>query len=179
MMRRRVAAVLLALVGGLLSLSLPAAAADQPYPVAISLDRAEVAAGPGQKVRFTSLLRNTGEQPLTDVVVHLAILTSDADVYVDPEDWSPRRTQYVDELAPGEEVRLDWDVRAVTSGPLLLHVTAMDPASASVGASEPLRMTVGGRREVNAERAGPLVVGVPASLLMLLVLTGARRRSRR
>jgi len=183
-MSRRLALLLVALVVG--SLSLPSAAAIErragraapDSPLAVALDQTEVEVGPGAKVRFTSTVRNTGDQPLADLVAHMAILTSDPDVYVDPEDWSPRRTQYIDLLAAGEDTILSWNVQAVTAGPLILYVAVTDPGSGTVTASAPLYMAVTGRREVNSKDALPLVAGVPAVVLLLLGLTGVRRRLR-
>ena len=181
----RVAGVLALLVAGLAAVALgtlPAGAATsqaESAPVTVRLNESRAAVGPGQKVRFSSTVRNESGGSVSGLVVHLAILTSDADVYVDPEDWSPRRTQYVDELGPGEEATLDWDVQAVTAGPIILYVAVTDPASGTVAVSGPLNMTVGGRREVNAEKVLPLVAGVPAALVALLAVTGIRRRVRR
>jgi hypothetical protein len=182
---RWLASLLVALVVG--SLSVPSAAAverraDRPpsdSPLSVVLDQTELEVGPGQKVRFTSTVRNTGEQPVGDLVAHVAILTSDPDVYVDPEDWSPQRTQYVDRLAAGEDTTLSWNVQAVTAGPLILYVAVTDPASDTVAVSGPLYMAVTGRREVDSQDAFPLVAGVPAAVLLLLGLTGVRRRLRR
>ena len=144
--------------------------------VTVQLDRATLAAGPGQRLRFTSTVRNVGPRPLSGLIAHLNILSSDPGVYVDPEDWSPRRTQYLDDLPPGEDVVLDWDVRAVTSGPLVLFVAVTGPKDDRVTASGPLRVRVEGRRVVNAENVLPLVMGMPAGVLVLLGLTRVRRR---
>jgi hypothetical protein len=182
---RRLAPLAAALVVGFLSVPSAAAVerrADQPVsdsPLSVVLDTTDLEVGPGQKVEFTSTVRNTGEQPVGDLVAHVAILTSDADVYVDPEDWSPRRTQYVDRLDAGKEATLSWDVQAVTAGPVILYVAVTDPGSDTVAVSGPLYMQVTGRREVNSEDAFPLVAGVPAAVLLMLGLTGVRRRLRR
>lgn len=184
-MNRRLAPLVAALVIG--SLSIPSAAAVErravrpasDSPLSVVLDKTELEVGPGQKVSFSSTVRNTGGQPADDLVVHLAILTRDPGVYVDPEDWSPRRTQYVDRLDAGEEATLGWDVQAVTAGPIILYVAVTDPASDTMAVSGPLSMTVTGRREVKSEDAFPLVAGVPAAVLLLLGLTGVRRRLRR
>jgi hypothetical protein len=183
-MSRRLAPLLVVLVVG--SLSVPSAAAEgraerpaSESPLSVVLDETELEVGPGQKVSFSSTVRNTGEQPVGDLVAHVAILTSDPGVYVDPEDWSPRRTQYVDRLDAGDETTLSWDVQAVTAGPLILYVAVTDPETDTVAVSGPLYMAVTGRREVNSEDAFPLVAGVPAAVLLLLGLTGVRRRLRR
>ena len=185
-MRLATRALLVLLVAGWFSAA-SAAATDRSTadtsapdsPVSVVLDRADARVGPGQKIRFESELRNAGGQALTGLVAHLAILSSDPDVYVDPEDWSPRRTQYVDRLEAGKAATLGWKVQAVTTGPLILYVTVTDPRSNTVATSRPFYVTVSGRREVNAQNVLPLVAGVPAGILVLLALTGARRRLRR
>jgi hypothetical protein len=184
-MRRRLGLLPVAMLLGSLPLSSAAAVerrADesaQASSVTVVLDQTEIEAGPGEKVRFSSTVRNTGDQPLNDLVAHLAILSSDPDVYVDPEDWSPRRTQYVDGLAPGQDATLSWNVQAVTAGPLILYVAVTDPQSETVVASRPLSMAVTGRRVVDSADALALVAGVPATVLLLLALSGVRRRQRR
>lgn len=150
-----------------------------PSPLSVSLDTERLVAGPGERIHFSSTVRNDQSGRLTGLVAHLNILTTDPDVYVDPEDWSPRRTQYLGELGAGEQSVLEWDVRAVTSGPLILYVAVTDPQSGTVTASGPLHMDVRGRREVNSQNVLPLVAGVPAGVLVLLGLTGARRRRQR
>lgn len=144
--------------------------------ITVELNRDAANAGPGEIVRFESTVRNAGDQAFSGLVAHLSILTSDPDVYVDPEDWSSRRTQFIDDLAAGEETQLRWEVRAVTAGPLLLYVGVSQPATDEVAASGLLRMTVGGQREVNAANVLPLVLGMPAVVLVLLGLVGIRRR---
>ena len=156
------------------SVAAPAVAA----PVSVVLDQSAVEVGPGERVRVRSEVRNVGDQPLTDLVAHVAILTSDAGVYVDPEDWSPKRTQYIDRLAPGETTILSWNVQAVTAGPILLYVAVSDPQTDTVAVSGPLYLTVRGQRVVNSAGVLPLVLGVPGGVLALLVLAGIRRRGR-
>lgn len=150
-----------------------------PSPISVTLDTEQLVAGPGERIHFSSTIRNDGSSRLAGLVAHLNILTTDPDVYVDPEDWSPRRTQYLGELGAGEQSVLEWDVRAVTSGPLILYVAVTDQESGTVTASGPLHMEVRGQREVNSQNVLPLVAGVPAGVLVLLGLTGVRRRRQR
>jgi hypothetical protein len=148
-------------------------------PFSVRLDRASIDAGPGQKIRFVSTVRNTGSRPLSGLVAHLDILTTDPNVYVDPEDWSALRTQYLDRLAPGGSARVEWAVRAVTSGPLVLYVSVTRVGTHQIAVSGPLRMTVHGQRVVNAQQVMPLVAWTPATVLALLGLTMLRRRRHR
>jgi hypothetical protein len=168
---RRLGALLL-MVAAALSIS----AARVSPEVTVDLDQDALTVGPGAKVRFESTIANQSERSMSGLVAHLSILSSDAGVYVDPEDWSARRTQYVDELAPGSEKTLTWEVRAVTAGPMVLYVGVSQPNTHVVAASATLNMTVSGNRAVQATNALPLIVGVPAFVVLLLGLVGLRSR---
>lgn len=169
-------ALLLALLTTYHATAAQAGSAIVAGQVVVALDRDDVAATPGQKISFESTVRNTGDRPLHSYVAHLNILSTDKSVYVDPEDWSPKRTQFLDEIPPGGSTTLSWDVRAVTSGPILLFVSVTSPTAGTVSSSGPLNMTVGGRRVVNAGGVLPLVLWMPAGVLALLGATSVRRR---
>lgn len=147
--------------------------------VVVELDQSRADAGPGEKLSFVSTVRNTGDVPLEGYVAHLNILTTDESVYVDPEDWSPKRTQYLDTLAPGDSAEFTWEVQAVTSGPLILYVSVTSPDSDVVTSSGPLNLTVGGQRAVDSATVMPLVLWMPAGVLVLLAGAFARRRRHR
>jgi len=153
------------------------AEAGPAITVGLDTDRAD--AGPGERLSFVSSVRNTGDQEVTGLVAHLNILSTDPAVYVDPEDWSPRRTQYLDALAPGDTADVSWNVRAVTSGPLILFVSVTSLDGDRVVSSGPLRMTVHGQRVVDSTRVLPLVMWMPAGVLILLGATLVRRRRHR
>ena len=167
----------------LLTLSGHPAAADTASSgsdrVVVDLDESTLDAGPGEKLSFESTIRNTGDNRLDGYVAHLNILTTDESVYVDPEDWSPKRTQYLDALAPGESTSLTWTVQAVTSGPLILFVSVTSPTTDKVTSSGPLQLTVGGQRVVDATRVMPVVLWTPGAVLLLLGGTFVRRRRHR
>lgn len=156
-----------------------AVASSEPSPVSVETDRTTFDAGPGEKVTFSSTITNTGNESLSGLIAHLNILTSDPGVYVDPEDWSAKRTQYLNELPPGGSVQLSWTVQAVTTGPLILYVAVTDTAKGSVSASPPIEMNVGGQRVVNSGGVLPLVLWMPAGVLALLGATLFRRRRHR
>lgn len=145
--------------------------------IVVELDQSRLDAGPGEKFSFVSTVRNQGRTSLEGYVAHLNILTTDESVYVDPEDWSPERTQYLDALAPGDSAELTWSVQAVTSGPLILYVSVTSPDSSAVVSSGPLNLDVQGQRVVDSAGVMPLVLWTPASVLLLLgaVLTRKRR----
>lgn len=179
---RGLAATVLLLATSVLTATSASAAvrqSDEPLPVTVALDQSEGTAGPGEEILFVSTVTNTGSQDVTDLVAHLNVLTTDPDVYVDPEDWSPRRTQYVDTLAAGDSVELTWNVQAVTSGPLVLFVSVSSATSGQVESSGPYRLTVQGQRVVDATRVLPMVLWLPAGVLAALGATLVRRRRHR
>lgn len=182
MSRTRLCAALASTAGAVLLVLGPgpggpaALAGTAPAELTVELDRSAVTAGPGQVVRVESTVRNTGSRTTSGLVAHLNVLTTDPGVYVDPEDWSPRRTQYLDTLPAGTGARLDWTVQAVTSGPIVVYVAVTDLAGDRVTVSGPLRMTVTGQRVVDAAGVAPLALWVPAGVLALLGAVLARRR---
>jgi len=180
--RIRLAAALTVLVPVTLAALPAAAAADtsgDSLPVTVTVDRRAVEAGPGQRITVRSRIENTGRETLRDLVAHLSVLSTDPGVFVDPEDWSPERTQYVDELGPGESRTLTWSVQAVTSGPIQLLVSVTQPGGAAVVSGGPVDLAVGGRRVVNAGGVLPLVLWVPAGVLAMFGTTVLRRRRHR
>ena len=111
------------------------------------------------------------------MIAHINIVSVDGDVYVDPEDWSGERSQYIDTLASGASTTLTWNVRAVTTGELILYVAATTrEAQTDVVASPPLHATVTATRTINASGVLPIALGVPAVLVVALGVAVRRRR---
>jgi hypothetical protein len=163
----------------------PAAAwtAAGSAPVSVELDEAQPAERSvriGERFRFTSTLHNTSGRPLTGLVAHLNVLGLNPDIYVDPEDWSTQRTQYLDPLPGNGSTRLTWDVQAVSTGRLALYVTVTPTEGADeVIASGPLRVTVAQQRMLNAGGVLPLAVGMPVTILLLMGVAIRRQRKLR
>jgi len=180
-MRRRGAAVLLflcAAVGSPAS-AVPAggSTAGGFADVSIELDRQQLATSIGNRFEFTSTIRNDGDEPLVGVVAHLNVLGLEPSIYVDPEDWSSERTQFIDELPAHESEELTWEVQAVSPGDLALYVTATSRQKADdVATSKALRVSVAQARKLNAAGSAPLVLGMPALMLVLVAIATLRRR---
>jgi hypothetical protein len=115
---------------------------------------------------------------MPDLIAHLNVLSIDPAVYVDPEDWSTRRTIYLPPLAVGESARLTWDVQAVNAGHFVVYVavTTKQRADEQITGSNVLRLAVAQERTLNPEGMLPLAAAVPTVLLVLVVLTARRRR---
>jgi hypothetical protein len=146
--------------------------------VTVMPDREQTSIRLGDRFSFNSRVTNTGPATLSHLVAHLNVVSLRDGVYVDPEDWSPERTQYLAPLAPGDSVDLRWSVTAVNSGRFAVYVAIL-PAGASstpraglaIGPGIDLR--VAERRTLNSGGVVPLALGIPA--LLALAMVGLRR----
>ena len=155
------------------------AAATEPPGVSVELDRAAVDTSIGQRFAFTATVRNETGAPLTGLIAHLNILSTDPATYVDPEDWSSRRTRYLADLPGHGSVSVHWQVQAVNSGRFVLYVAVTTKrGSADIAASHGLRLFAAKQRTLNASGILPLSLGMPAAVLLLMALSAARRRRR-
>ena len=162
------------------AVAVPTSHASQvdPSAVSVELDETELTVGPGEQFSFESTLRNSGDSQ-SGLIANLNIVGADADIYVDPEDWSTERTQFLDDLPAGESTQLRWTVRAIDAGELMLYVAVSSTSADSVAVSGPLHVTVIGQRVVNPQNVVPLVMATPVAVLALLGLTLVRRRRHR
>ncbi len=183
-MKRRIGATLFGLMA-FAAMAIPAgpslaAAAPDPSAVemSVALDQNSVGVGTGQVFQFRSTITNLTDRPLTSVIAHLNIVSTNGDVYVDPEDWSSERSQYIETLPAGATRDLTWKVRAVTSGQLILYVAVTTRSGGkNVVASQPLQATVTATRTIDATGVLPVAIGVPAALVVCLGIAVRRRRT--
>lgn len=173
--RARVAAVAAAAGLAALLTALPTMAAQPPAPAAtqpplqISLDLEHKQADAGDKFEFETVVTNRGSEKASDVVVALNIVNLSKGEAVDPEDWSPERTQYIDELDPGESVTLGWKVHSVFGGKYLVYLVVITkPAEATATtrpvASSAVHLTIKPVTRVNPGGILPLAVTTTGGL---------------
>jgi hypothetical protein len=157
----------------------PSASAAQPSTpgVTVSFDQRDVTTTVGHRFRPSSTIRNNGDQPLTGLVAHLDVLSVRPSVYVDPEDWSARRTVYLDRLPAHGTVSVPWKMQVVNAGRFVVFVTvSRKNGPALVDAGDGLRLSASAQRTIDTSGILPIVLGIPAAVLVLLLLTARRRR---
>jgi hypothetical protein len=179
MSARRLVTEVAALLAGVTALS-PAAPA-QSATVQLSVQPREAATLEGDDFVLRSTIRNAGRTALSGLVAHLNIVSWDAAVYVDPEDWSSERTRYLRSLPPGGSLNLTWPVTAVSGGHFAVYVVVVPPhgrgVSRPLAVSPDLDVHVTERAGLDSGGLAPLVVGVPTVLgAGALALRAARRR---
>ncbi|MBI5565280.1 MAG: ABC transporter permease subunit, partial [Chloroflexi bacterium] len=112
----RRAANLLAITGLGAALALPTVSARAaPFAQAeqaleITLDLAYTTVNAGDEIEFNTVVTNSGTEASPALNVAMNIVKTGKGDPVDPEDWSPERTQQVDALAPGESAEQTWTI---------------------------------------------------------------------
>jgi hypothetical protein len=162
----------------------PALALRQPQgaDLAISISLDSKSTKTGDEVLFDTVVTNNGSQQFPAVIVAMNIINLDkeGDV-VDPEDWSPQRTQYLESLAPGESKTLSWTVNTILDGEFMVYVVAIPhPQDAQgpsqIAASPGIHFTVAKFTSLNPSGVLPFALGVPVVLVLAIVVLFRMRR---
>jgi len=183
-----------ALIVGLLGLASPSAwalqaeqsqAASTPeveIPLQISIDKSDTVFRAGLPLLFNTVVTNKAKEPSRPIMVAMNIinLNKHGEV-VDPEDWSPQRTQYVEALAPEQSATLSWRVNAILDGDFMVYMVAIpmpggpDTTSQPV-ASSGIHLTVTPYTKLNPGGVLPYALGGPLLLGLVIVLVYRHRR---
>lgn len=148
--------------------------------VSVAIEPNRVSTVLGERLTVTTELTNTSTSDSGALLAHLNVASIEGSVYVDPEDWSPDRSQELS-LQPGESRTLSWEIQAVNSGSFAAYVVVLPYGKAVVGQEDlvvsPLvRLEVARRSTLTAGGALPVVLAIP--LLLGLTAAGARLRAR-
>jgi ABC-2 type transport system permease protein len=177
------AAAMLACLLGLFGTA-PAAAqqAVVQAPVAVSISMGDTTLRAGGTVLFQTALKNYRAEASPPVIVAMNIINLDKQgEVVDPEDWSPQRTQYVESLAPGQSASLEWRVNAILDGDFMVYMVAIPAPTGPDATSQPvassgIHLTVTPYTKLNPSGVLPYVIGGPVVLGMLIFMAYRHRR---
>jgi ABC-type multidrug transport system permease subunit len=146
-------------------------------PLQISIDMDYKVVKTGDSIFFNTVVANNHTEASPSVIVAMNIINLDkeGDV-VDPEDWSPERTQYIAQLGPGQSTTLSWRINAILDGDYIVYMVAMpEPESqestSQAVASSGIHLTVTPFTKLNPGGVlpyaigGPLVVGLGLFLI--------------
>lgn len=162
-----------------------AAAPLDPGAVDVVLDQGRIDAVVGERLTVQARIGNSGDLPTDRLVAHLNVASLDG-VYVDLEDWSADVTREVTPVPPGRSTSVSWQFQTVNTGSFDVYVVLMPNGDSSAGtgplvASQPVYVTVAGRRTLTAAGSLPVAVAVPvvlglaAAAVRLRVLRTGRR----
>lgn len=145
-----------------------------PLQISVDLDHKVVKAG--DPVLFTTAVTNSGteESPPLTVALNIINLDAEGDV-VDPEDWSPQRTQYLEHLAPAQSATLSWRINAILDGDYLVYLVVIPEPDGPEATSQPvassgIHLTVAPFTRLNPGGVLPYAIGGPVVLLLGIIL---------
>jgi ABC-type transport system involved in multi-copper enzyme maturation permease subunit len=157
---------------------------DLATPLTISIDTAYKTIKTGDAVNFNTTVTNNGGEPSPQMFVAMNIinLNKDGDP-VDPEDWSPERTQAVEPLEAGQASTQSWTIHAILDGNYMVYMVLVSEPNNPQSTSQPavssgIHITVAPFASLNPEGILPLAIGMPVGLtLFTFVLLRLRKRS--
>ncbi len=135
----------------------------------------------GHTFILRTTITNEAGSPADNLIAHLNVLSLDGSAYIDPEDWSSKRTRYLDHIPARHSVTLTWKLQAVNSGSVGVYVAVLT----SRGEAHPpvvgptVRVAIARRQTLNSAGILPLALGIPGLLTLLAVgvRIGRRRRA--
>ncbi len=160
-----------------------APASAQVSGLTVSVSRSEVSTQTGNTFQFTSVITNNGSVASPPLIANLDFVAIDQSTYVDPEDWSPKRTLTVDPIPAGSSATQSWTVKPILKGEVAAYVVVL-PNSAeratagSLAASAAIHIRVEEHRTLNPGGVLPVVIAVPGVLALVfagLQIAGKRR----
>jgi ABC-type transport system involved in cytochrome c biogenesis permease component len=149
------------------------AASDQPLQISVDLDHKTT--NTGDRFKFNTVVTNTGSQPSAPFHVSMNIIKLGSGDPVDPEDWSPDRSQAVGSLAPGKSATQSWEVNTIMEGNYMVYLTVIptppsaDTTSQTISSSG-IHVVVQPGNDTNPGGVLPVAIVIPAALIAGTVL---------
>jgi ABC-type transport system involved in multi-copper enzyme maturation permease subunit len=148
----------------------------------ISIDMDYQAVKTGDKIEFNTLVTNSSTQTTPSLIVAMNIINLNAhgDV-VDPEDWSPQRTQYLENLAAGQSASQSWIINTIVDGDFMVYMVLIPTPEGQEVTSQPvassgIHLTVAPFTRLNPGGVLPYAIGGPILLAVGIFLVYRYRR---
>src|SRR5215204_275279 len=152
-------------------------------PLQISIDRRYEVTKTGDEFDFKTQIKNIDPHKQSGpLVVAMNIINLGSGQPVDPEDWSPERTQAIGSLKPGQASGLTWTIESILKGDYLIYMVVTPKPVGSTSTSQPvassaIHLTVKPHTRLNPGGIMPLATGTPTALTVVwLGLRAMRRR---
>lgn len=154
--------------------------AQAPLQVSIDMEYATVKAGDHIIYKTTVTNPGTAASPGLCLAMNIVNLNAAGDI-VDPEDWSPQRTQYVEALPAGQSATHEWRVNAILDGDYLIYTVVIPEPDGQDATSHPtssagIHLTVTPFTKLNPGGVLPYAIGGPILLILGIVFLYRMRR---
>jgi hypothetical protein len=174
--------VIVGLMVASLLLASPASAFQEELPYTITVDTESRHVKTGDSVEFSTTITNTAGEDSPPLIVAMNVINLDAagDV-VDPEDWSPQRTQYIDTLGAGESTTQNWIINTILEGDFMVYMVLIPEPESDEATSHPvtsggIHLIVDPFTRLNPGGVLPFAIGGPVLLLVITYFVYRRRR---
>jgi hypothetical protein len=151
-------------------------------PLTLGIDMEYVTVRAGESVFYETTVTNHSSQASSPLILAMNIINLDAsgDI-VDPEDWSPQRTQYLETLPAGESATQSWRVNAILDGDYMIYTVVIPAPSAPDATSHPaaspgIHLIVTPYSRLNPGGVLPFAIGGPILVLLGLLYVYRRRQ---
>jgi ABC-2 type transport system permease protein len=153
---------------------------DHPLQIAVDLGYQTISAG--QKIAFNSIVTNNGTETSPPLHVAMNIINMGSGEPVDPEDWSPERSQELEPIAAGQSAEQAWSVQGILQGNYMVYVTVIPTpsgpdATSQTTSSSGIHLIV--KPFANAQNPGgvvPIAIAIPTALTVVSLLIRRRWR---
>jgi ABC-2 type transport system permease protein len=137
--------------------------------IEISIEPDHAVVNTGDTVDFETVVTNTGAGVTPRLVIAMNIINLGKGDPVDPEDWSPERTQEIDPLEAGAEEVSSWEVDAILEGDYMVYLTVVVQPSGAEASTQPiasrgLHLTAKPFFRTNPGGVLPIAFGIPILL---------------
>jgi hypothetical protein len=136
----------------------------------------------GDRLEVNTLITNAGLQSSPTLIVAMNVINLDTQgEVVDPEDWSPKRTQYIHSLAAGQSTDLSWKINPILEGDFMVYMILIPQPAGMKTTSRPVassgfHLTVAPFTRLKPEGVIPMVIGEPLFLLTITFFVYRHRR---
>jgi hypothetical protein len=151
----------------------------------ISIDKSAESCRAGTPILYNTVVTNTGKEATPPLIVAMNIINLKGDGEpVDPEDWSPQRTQYLESLEPGKSATHSWRINAILDGNFMVYMVAIPAPGTAEATTQPvassgIHLTVTPYTKLNPGGVLPYAIGGPllVGLAIFFVYRYRRRRT--
>ena len=155
---------------------------DGGLKITVDLDHKIVNAG--ERIKFNTTVVNQGSAPSAPFHVSMNIIKIGSGDPVDPEDWSPERSQEIAPLDPGATSKQSWTVDAILEGNYMVYMTVIPTPKGANDTSQPsasngIHVSVKPFANTNPGGVVPVALAIPTILILAtLILRRSRRPSK-
>ena len=156
---------------------------DSQQSLQITIDNLEAEkVKASDSIFFDTVVTNNGADMTPTIFVAMNIINlKKGGEPIDPEDWSPQRTQAIGPLRPGESATLSWRVNAILAGSVLIYMVAAPQPEGTDATSHPvaspgIHLTVTPFTKLNPSGVLPYAIGNPIIVLVLIYFVNRLRR---